>query len=141
MVAIFKPAACPPRLLIPVAGSRVQAGFPSPADDYVEAALDLNELLITHKAATFFWRVRGRSMEGAGILSEDLLVVDRAVTASDRDIVIAAVDGEFTVKRLRRRGTQVSLEADAPGFAPIVLKEGQEMTVWGVVVGCVRRFR
>ncbi len=120
--------------------SEVRAGFPSPADDYAEAALDLNELMIQHKEATFFCRVKGRSMEGAGIFEGDLLVIDRAIRPRSGCIVVAAVDGELTVKRFLQRNGQVLLEAASPKFATITLNEGQELQVWGVVTGSVRRF-
>ena len=120
--------------------SEVRAGFPSPADDYAESSLDLNELMIRHKEATFFCRVKGRSMEGAGIFEGDLLVIDRAVTPRSGCIVFAAVDGELTVKRFIRRNGQVLLEAASPKFAPITFSEGQELQIWGVVTGSIRRF-
>lgn len=122
-------------------GHRLRAGFPSPADDYVEGELDLNELLICHKAATFFCRVKGNSMEAAGIFNGDLLIVDRAITPVSGKIVVASVDGEFVVKRLVRTGVELRLEAASPEYAPILLKEGQELTIWGVVTGSVRQFR
>ena len=120
--------------------SEVRAGFPSPADDYAESSLDLNELMIQHKEATFFCRVKGRSMEGAGIFEGDLLVIDRAITPRSGCIVVAAVDGELTVKRFIRRNGQILLEAASPKFAPITFNEGQELQIWGVVTGSVRRF-
>ena len=120
--------------------SEVRAGFPSPADDYAESSLDLNELMIRHKEATFFCRVKGRSMEDAGIFEGDLLIIDRAVTPRSGCIVVAAVDGELTVKRFIRRNGQVLLEAASPKFAPITFSEGQELQIWGVVTGSVRRF-
>lgn len=135
------PAPDPPRQLRPLLLSRVAAGFPSPAEDYVEGSLDLNEHLIRHPEATFFVRVQGHSMSGAGIFEGDLLVVDRAVTAASGDIVIAVVDGELTVKRLWQRGASVRLLPENPAFAAIELHDGQELTVWGVVTGVVRRLR
>lgn len=127
-------------LALPLMASAVQAGFPSPADDYAEAALDLNELMIHHKEATFFCRVRGRSMEKAGIFEGDILVVDRAITPRSGCIVVAAVDGELTVKRFRKRNGQIALEAEAEGFPALILEDGQELLVWGVVTGSVRQF-
>ncbi len=120
--------------------SEVRAGFPSPADDFAESSLDLNELMIQHKEATFFCRVKGRSMEGAGIFEGDLLVIDRAITPRSGCIVVAAVDGELTVKRFMQRNGQVQLEAASPKFPPITFHDGQELQVWGVVTGSVRRF-
>jgi len=120
--------------------SEVRAGFPSPADDFAESSLDLNELMIQHKEATFFCRVKGRSMEGAGIFEGDLLVIDRAITPRSGCIVVAAVDGELTVKRFMQRNGQVQLEAASPKFPPITFHDGQELQGWGVVTGSVRRF-
>jgi DNA polymerase V len=113
--------------------SRVPAGFPSPADDYVERRLDLNEHLIRREASTFFVRVAGRSMEGAGIHDGDLLVVDRAVEPTDGAVVVAALDGELTVKRYRDRADGPALVPEHEGHAPIPIEPGQELVVWGVV--------
>jgi DNA polymerase V len=135
------PSPYPQRAERPLFLSRVPAGFPSPAEDYVEGSLDLNEHLIEHREATFFVRVKGQSMTGAGIADGDLLVVDRSLEAGDGDIVVAVVDGELTVKRLSRRGGRVRLLAEHPGFAPIEFRDGQELTVWGVVTSIVRRIR
>lgn len=137
---ILAPSPEAPRLARPLFLSRVPAGFPSPAEDYVEGSLDLNEHLIQHKEATFFVRVRGDSMAGAGIRNGDLLVVDRAKEASDGDIVIAVVDGELTVKRLYRRGGHLRLLPENPCYHPIEFKEGQELVVWGVVTSFIHRF-
>jgi DNA polymerase V len=135
------PSPNPRRVMRPLFLSRVPAGFPSPADDYVEGALDLNEHLIAHREATFFVRVRGHSMTGAGIADGDLLVVDRSLDAASGDIVVAVIDGELTVKRLWQRGGRVRLIAENPAFTPIELKDGQELAVWGVVTSIVRRMR
>lgn len=138
---LYMPVFTAPTLRLPLVGHQLRAGFPSPADDYVEGELDLNELLIRHKAATFFCRVKGNSMEAAGIFNGDLLIVDRAVTPVSGQIVVASVDGEFVVKRLMRDGAEIHLEAASPEYAPIILKDGQELTIWGVVTGSVRQFR
>lgn len=137
---IFIPAPDAPRLARPLSLSCVPAGFPSPAEDYVEGSLDLNEHLIAHKEATFFVRVRGDSMAGTGIRNGDLLVVDRAREATDGDIVIAVVDGELTVKRLYKRGGHLRLMPDNPCYHPIDFKDGQELTIWGVVTSFIHRF-
>ena len=113
--------------------SRVSAGFPSPADDYVERRLDLNEHLIQREASTFFVRVAGHSMRDAGIHDGDLLVVDRAVEPSDGAIVVAALDGELTVKRYHDRDGQPVLVPENDNHAPIPIQPGQELVVWGVV--------
>lgn len=135
------PSPNPRRVTRPLFLSRVPAGFPSPADDYIEGALDLNEHLIAHREATFFVRVKGHSMTGAGIADGDLLVVDRSLDVASGDIVVAAIDGELTVKRLWQRGGRVRLIAENPAYAPIELKDGQELAVWGVVTSIVRRMR
>ncbi|MCW5596598.1 MAG: translesion error-prone DNA polymerase V autoproteolytic subunit [Rhodocyclaceae bacterium] len=119
--------------------SRVPAGFPSPAEDYVEGSLDLNEHLIQHKEATFFVRVKGESMIGAGIQNGDLLVVDRALEAVDGNIVIAVVDGELTLKRLSRRNGQVRLLPENPCFHPIEFNDDQSLEIWGVVTNVIHR--
>ena len=128
-------------LPLPMVEGTVWAGFPSPAADFAVKRQDLNELLITHPAATFFWTVRGTSMIGAGIFDGDILVVDRALTPLHQDIVVAEVDNDFTVKYLYKRNGQVQLRAANPTFPPIILKEGQTMTICGVVTSSIKRFR
>lgn len=128
------------RMEIPFMGGAVVAGFPSPAEQYVERPLDLNELLVARPAATYFVRADGDSMEGAGILSGDLLVVDRSIEANDGDIVIACVDNEFTVKTLRKSRNRVWLEAANPAYKPIQFAGGMELRIFGVVTAVVHRF-
>lgn len=111
----------------------VQAGFPSPADDYVEKSLDLNELLITHPAATFFVRVEGESMRDANIFPGDVLIVDRSLPPENRKIVVAILNGEFTLKRLSIEGESITLLPENPAFPPIPITEEMEFEVWGVV--------
>jgi len=113
--------------------SRVPAGFPSPADDYIEQTLDLNEHLIQRETATFFVRVAGHSMTGAGIHDGDILVVDRAVEPTDGAIVVAALDGELTVKRYCAGDDRPALVPENESHAPIPVREGQDLVVWGVV--------
>lgn len=137
---VFRPVLDAPRPL-PVFAARVPAGFPSPADDHLESPLDLTEHLVAHPAATFLVTVSGRSMEGAGIFHGDTLVVDRSLEPRDRDIVVAAVDGELTVKRLRKRGESVILAAESPHYPSIELGDGRECVVWGVVTSAIHRFR
>ncbi len=117
----------------------VPAGFPSPAADDEDAAIDLNDLLAPHPEACFLLRVRGCSMEDAGIDDGDLLLVDRALEPSHGRIVIAVVDGEFTVKRLRRQGAVVRLEAAHAQYPAIAFQAGQELQVWGVVTRVIKR--
>ena len=128
---------------LPLVGSRVAAGFPSPADDYIEEYLDLNHLLINEKEATFIVRVKkeSESMIEAGIYPDDLLVVDRSLNPKDGDIVIAILDGDLTVKELRIRDSRVALVPRNRTMKPIPLREGQELLVWGVVTSCIHQFR
>jgi DNA polymerase V len=118
---------------IPVFSSRVQAGFPSPADDYIEGYLDLNTKFIKHPSATFVLQATGDSMVEAGIFSGDWLLVDRSIEPSDGRIVIAAVNGELTVKRLSKKRDTVQLLPANPKFKPIDITENSEMVIWGVV--------
>jgi DNA polymerase V len=111
----------------------VQAGFPSPAGDYMERPIDLNEHIIEHPTATFFMRVEGESMIGAHIPPGALVVVDRALRPKDGSIVVAVVDGEFTIKRLDISMTEKRLMPENPKFKPIVITEGMEVEIWGVV--------
>jgi DNA polymerase V len=125
----------------PLFSARIPAGFPSPADDYIDRGLDLNELLVRHPAATFFVRVSGDSMVGAGIRSGDVLVVDRAVAPRSRSIIIAAVAGELAVKRLIRENGKIYLASENPDYAPLEVTEGIEFEVWGVVVHVIHSFK
>ncbi|HAT7003349.1 TPA: translesion error-prone DNA polymerase V autoproteolytic subunit [Legionella pneumophila] len=118
---------------IPLYTSSVRAGFPSPGDDYIESMLDLNEYLIKHPASTFFVRASGESMINAGIYSGDILIVDRGIEATHGKIVIVALNGELTVKRLSRQHGQVKLLAENPDFPPIDITEEYDMVIWGVV--------
>ncbi|UCZ55978.1 translesion error-prone DNA polymerase V autoproteolytic subunit [Desulfurispirillum indicum] len=135
--------ACPERGApppIPLFVEGVSAGFPSPARDYVDRSLDLNELCIRHPAATYFVRADGDSMIGAGIFSGDILIVDRSLEAADGDIIIACLHGELLVKRLRLQG-QVRLEAMNPDYPPLELHDESELEVFGVVIHSIRCFR
>lgn len=123
----------------PVMAASVRAGFPSPADDYMEKAADLNELLIKHPAATFFLKARGDSMEGAGIRDGATLIVDRSVTPQDGDVVIGIVDGNLTVKRLRIDKTGSWLEAANLRYKPIPL--ATDDMIWGVVTDAINPMR
>ena len=135
------PSKMAPSQLTPMYSHSISAGFPSPADDYIEDRLDLNELLVNNKAATFFLRVKGDSMINAGIHHGDIIVVDRSVQPGHRSIVVAVVDGELTVKRLITGNGSAELHAENPRYAPICLQEGQELTIWGVVTSSVHQVR
>ena len=119
----------------------VPAGFPSPAADFAVKRHDLNELLITHPAATFMWQARGLSMIDLGVGDGDVLVVNRALTPKHGDIVVAEVNGDFTVKQLFKRGGMTKLVSGNPTFPPMLFKDGQTMTICGVVTATIKRFR
>lgn len=138
--SILLPTPGQPPIYAPLFGHKVPAGFPSPADDYVEGRLSLDEHLVRHREATFFVRAKGNSMVGAGIFDGDLLVVDKSLAPASGDIVIAVMDGELTVKRLIRQGERVILRPENPRFKDIELREGQELQVWGVVTSSVKKF-
>lgn len=117
-----------PLFLVPVS-----AGFPSPADDYLEGKLDLNQHLIKHEAATFFVKVKGDSMIEAGIHTGDLLIVDRALEPTDNSVVIAVINGELTVKRMCKREGKLSLVPDNGNYEPLHITEYTDFEIWGVV--------
>ena|SRR3989338_5296389 len=118
---------------LPLFLSRIRAGFPSPADDYLDKKLDLNEYLIKHPTATFFVKVKGDSMIKAGIHSGDILVVDRSLEPKDKKIVVAVLNGDFTVKRVSKVKDKLYLVSKNDDYAPIEIKENAEFEVWGVV--------
>ena len=143
-------------LRLPLIGERVEAGlpglpgfpgfpgFPSPADDFIERSLDLNEQLVSNPIATFFVRASGNSMDGAGIHDGDLLVVDRSVTPSHGSVVVAIIDGGLTVKRLTKRGMRMSLisepnKLDQGRYSPIEIGEETDAIIWGVVTWSVHK--
>ncbi len=125
---------------IPLYAERISAGFPSPAQDYIEKRLDLNELCIRHPAATYFVRVAGDSMQEAGILPEDILIVDRALQAAHGDVVIAGILGELTVKMLELQ-PRVRLVPKNAAYTPIEMTEGVDLDIFGVVTHVVRALR
>lgn len=126
---------------LPIFTSHIQAGYPSAADDYLEKALDLNELVVQHPAATFYVKVQGHSMENAGIFSGDILVVDRSLTARNKSIIVAVLDGEFTVKRLILEEGSVYLYAENPRYPPIKIEKESQFDVWGVVTYVIHKAR
>ncbi len=119
-------------LCLPLYGG-VSAGFPSPADDYLEEHLDVGDYLVKNPTATFFVRVQGDSMVGAGIHPDDILVVDRSLAARHNTIIIAVLNGEFTVKRLYKKGGDIRLVPENPRYASLSIRDGDEFAVWGVV--------
>ena len=139
VLEIFK-ADTATKQLLPLYLSRIKAGFPSPADDYLDKKLDLNEHLIKHPASSFFVKVKGDSMVNAGIHSGDILVVDRSAEPKNNTIVVAVVNGEFTVKRVQKRGLKLFLVAENPDFPPIEISESAEFEIWGVVLHVIHSF-
>lgn len=131
----------PPIAARPLITHKRAAGFPSPAADFIEKGLDLNTYLVQHKEAWFYFRVAGHSMSGVGIMDGDLVLVDRAVTPGHGHIVLAVIDGEYTLKRLHQQPGVIELHPENPHFSPIRLVEGQELQVWGVVNAVVRKLR
>ncbi|HIE06736.1 MAG TPA: translesion error-prone DNA polymerase V autoproteolytic subunit [Desulfarculaceae bacterium] len=133
---IYKPGPAPdcrrPLFFVPVS-----AGFPSPADDYIENCLDLNKHLIKHPAATFFVRVKGDSMIEAGIHSGDILIVDRSLEATDKKVVIAVIDGELMVKRIKIVGEVIYLLPENHAYSPTEITESMNFAIWGVVTNVI----
>jgi DNA polymerase V len=125
------------RWRLPLYSSKVTAGFPSPADDYVETSLDIQSLLVKRPAATFFVRVQGDSMQGAGIHSDDILVVDRSLTPAAGKVVLCAVNGELTVKRLLQHDGVWCLHAENPAYPDIVLSDALDTVCWGIVTNVI----
>ena len=128
-----------PRLALPLDTVKISAGFPSPAADYEDKRLDINDYLVRNPVSTFFFPVEGDSMQGAEIFDGDILVVDRSVRARHGHIVVAFVNGERLVKRLHRRAGRVDLVAENPSYPTLEIQEGMELEVWGVVVGKFKR--
>ena len=118
---------------LPYYDTKVQAGFPSPAEDHLEQRLALNTLVIDNPSATFFVRVAGESMKEIGIADGDILVVDRSIENWENRIVVAVIDSEFTIKRFTKRNGKVVLEAENPDYPPIKITEEMDFSVWGVV--------
>jgi DNA polymerase V len=116
----------------PLFTSSLPAGFPSPAEDHIDQRLDLNELLIRHPAATFFVRVTGDSMVGTGIRAGDILIIDRAVEPGHNRVVVAVIDGAFTVKRLQMSKNKLLLVAENPAYPDLEITEQMDFQVWGV---------
>jgi DNA polymerase V len=130
-----------PSVRRPLYGFRIPAGFPSPAEEYVDRLLDLNEYLIKNAVSTFYFRAQGHSMRNARIFDGDLLTVDRSIEPKHGHIVLAMIDGEFTCKRLYVRGRIVELHPESPDFQPIRFAEGQELRILGIVTGSVSKFQ
>lgn len=121
--------------------ARPAAGFPAPGDDLVERPLDLNDLLIENPSSTFFTRVSGDSMEGAGIFDGDYLVIDRSIPPIKGKIVVAAVFGELVVKRLSQHESKMALVSENEAYEPIIIDDQDDVFIWGVVIGSARVFQ
>jgi DNA polymerase V len=128
-------------MLVPYALEKISAGFPSPAQDYIDKALDMNEHLIKNETATFLVKVASLSMVNAGIDIDDELIVDRSLDAKHGDIVVALIDNDFTVKRLMIEESRKWLKAENPEYKNIYLSEGQELIIWGVVTCIIKMIR
>ena len=140
VAALYSASDTPSALTRPLYLALVAAGFPSPADDHLDRDLDLHELLIQHPASTFYVRLAGDSMQGAGLYDGDILVVDRSLEPKHNDIVIAVLNGELTVKRLFRQGNLVQLRPANHRYPFITVTPDQELLIWGVVTGSIRQF-
>lgn len=125
--------------LAPFYETKLSCGFPSPADDYSEKKLDLNEFLVSHPAATFFIRVEGDSMKNANIATGDMLIVDRSLLAENGKIVVAILNGEFTVKRFFKREDQILLVPENENYRAIEIQAEDDFQIWGIVTYVVHR--
>lgn len=139
MLKIIKPL-FKTKISRPLFSVPVKAGFPSPAEEYIEAKLDLNKHLIAHPSSTYFVKVEGDSMVGVGIFSGDIVVVDRSLEPHHKDIVLAVVNGEFTIKRLLKYPNKAVLMAENKNYPPIEISNEEELQIWGVVVHSIRKF-
>lgn len=128
-------------LPLPLFSSSIKAGFPSPAEDHIEEKLDLNRLMVEHPAATFFLRVEGESMENANIQPGDILVVDRALTPQNGQIIVAVLNGEFTLKRLKKKENRLYLLPENPAFPTLEITSETEFQIWGVVTFIIHKAR
>ena len=139
-ITFLQPVRKPVKHYLPLMLSPVSAGFPSPAEDYQEARIDLGEYLVQHPAATFYARLgeHANSMTGAGIYPGDIVVVDRSLDAAPGDVVLACINGDFTLKRYCKENGVIWLKAENPAYPPIHFSEGDEMQIWGVVKHSIR---
>lgn len=138
---IGKAPISPEPIALPLYGSPVKAGFPSPADDWLEGYMDLNQLAIKNPDATYMLRVKGDSMVNTGITDGDILIVDCSLEAKHKDIVIACLDGEMTVKRLLMHANgQIELFAENDDYRPIPIKPNDDFSIWGVVKYALKQF-
>ncbi|MCK9310713.1 MAG: translesion error-prone DNA polymerase V autoproteolytic subunit [Bacteroidales bacterium] len=127
-------------LSLPLASGKISAGFPSPASDFVDVAIDLNKHLIKHPSTTFFGRVRGQSMQDVGISDGDLLVIDKGLEPEDGKIAVCFIDGEFTVKRIRFQKDGCYLMPANDAYKPIHVTADNEFLIWGIVTHVIKSF-
>lgn len=127
-------------LELPYVDVGISAGFPSPADDFIELTIDLNRELIKHKDSTFFAKVKGDSMKNAGIFDGDLLIIDKSLEPQDGKIAICQIDGDFTVKRIKKENDVVWLIAENEDYKPIKVTEENELMIWGIVIHSIKTF-
>ncbi len=127
-------------LELPYVDAGIRAGFPSPADDFIELSIDLNKHLIKHKDTTFFATVKGHSMKNAGIYDGDLLIIDKSLEPQNDKIAICQIDGEFTVKRIKIERNVVWLIAENEEFSPIKVTRDNELIIWGIVTASIKKF-
>ena len=125
---------------IPLLTDSVSAGFPSPADDHIEENIDLNQHLISNPFSTFFLRVKGDSMINAGIKDKDLIIVDKSLTARPGNIIIAMIDGEFTMKRLSIKNNELYLKAENHNYPDFRFKNHIDVQIWGVVIYSIHSY-
>jgi len=127
-------------LSLPVIGSKITAGFPSPADDFLDLSIDLNEELVKNKASTFYGRVKGESMKDAGINDGDLLIIDKSLEPQNNKIAVCFIDGEFTVKRIKFTKDVCWLVAENEAYAPIKATKDNDFLIWGIVIHVIKTF-
>ena len=128
-------------LLLPFADEGIRAGFPSPAQDYMDIAIDLNLELITHPYSTFYGRVKGNSMEDAHVFDGDILVIDKSLEARDGDMAVCFLDGEFTLKTIRIKSEEILLEPANPDYPTIHVSADNDFVIWGIVTYCIHKIR
>ena len=128
------------RVELPFYDVGIQAGFPSPADDFIELSIDINKEYIKNRDATFFAKVKGHSMKNVGIFDGDLLIIDKSIEPQDNKIAICQIDGDFTVKRIKIDNDTVWLIAENEAFNPIKVTADNELMIWGIVVASIKKF-
>lgn len=128
-------------LSLPIADDGIKAGFPSPAQDFMDLAIDLNKELVRHPASTFYGRVRGDSMQGAGVYDGDILIIDKSLEPQNGDMAVCFVDGEFTIKHIRIEKDVVWLIPANDHYKPIKVTEENDFLIWGIVTYSIKKQR